>query len=130
MISTSVATYLFVTRPERSGFVRLSNPAAALGKPSILPSPLGRGAVPMPGGSPAATSRTMAVVDLNSASVAELETLPGINADYARKILKGRPYRSFDQVERAGIPHSLLEQIVPPAILRYTEKRPAGNEKP
>jgi hypothetical protein len=66
----------------------------------------------------------MPVVDLNSATLAELETLPGVTPDYANKIIAGRPYRSIEEVERAGIPRSLLEQIVPPGIIKLTEDGP------
>jgi hypothetical protein len=72
--------------------------------------------------------REMKVVDLNTASLAELETLPDITPDYARNIISGRPYRSMSELERAGIPHQIVENISPPAIIRLTERGspPAG----
>jgi DNA uptake protein ComE-like DNA-binding protein len=72
--------------------------------------------------------RQMAVVDLNAASLAELETLPEITPAYAQKIIAGRPYRSMSDLERAGIPHQIVENISPPAIIRLTERGspPAG----
>ena len=73
---------------------------------------------PRPSG--AVMGRQMAVVDLNSASLAELETLPSITPDYARKIIAGRPFQSMGDVERAGIPRQVLEQISPPAVIRVT----------
>jgi DNA uptake protein ComE-like DNA-binding protein len=66
--------------------------------------------------------RQMAVVDLNAASLAELETLPGITPDYAQKIIAGRPFRAISDLERAGIPHQLVLEISPPAIIRLTER--------
>ncbi len=76
------------------------------------------------GGSP--TGFTMGpeqkVVELNSASLAEIETLPGITKDYAKKIIAGRPYRKIEDLERVGIPHKLLEDISPPAVIRFTEQ--------
>ncbi len=68
--------------------------------------------------------QTVAVVDLNTAQLADLQTLPGITPDYARKIMAGRPYRSFrDVVEHTGIPQQVVDQISPPAIIRVVEGR-------
>jgi DNA uptake protein ComE-like DNA-binding protein len=64
----------------------------------------------------------MAVVDLNVASLAELETLPEITPAYAQQIIAGRPYRAMSDLERAGIPHQVVEQISPPAIIRLIER--------
>jgi DNA uptake protein ComE-like DNA-binding protein len=71
---------------------------------------------------PVPIGREMAVVDLNAASLAELETLPDITPDYARKIITGRPYQSMSDLERAGIPRKIVENISPPAIIRLTQR--------
>jgi hypothetical protein len=60
------------------------------------PLPGARGCLPFPvpanGTQPGAPIvRTIKIVELNSASLSELETLPGITPDYARKIIAGRP---------------------------------------
>jgi competence protein ComEA len=52
-----------------------------------------------------------AKVDLNSATAAELEELPGIGEAYAKKIVVGRPYKSVDDVEKAGIPATTIAKI-------------------
>jgi hypothetical protein len=67
----------------------------------------------------------MAAVDLNSAPLSQLETLPGMTEDYARKILAGRPFRTLADVERTGIPSSILQAMSPPAMIRST-----GSEQP
>jgi hypothetical protein len=58
------------------------------------------------------------VVELNSATLAEIETLPGITPDYARKIIAGRPYQSIADLARTGVPRSILDDISPPAVIR------------
>jgi DNA uptake protein ComE-like DNA-binding protein len=60
----------------------------------------------------------MAVIDLNTASVEQLQTLPEITADYARKIVAGRPYKERSDLERAGIPRDVASRIGPPAIIK------------
>lgn len=74
--------------------------------------------------------RTMAVIDLNAASVEELQTLPGITLDYARKIVKGRPYRERSDLERAGIPHDVAQTIGPPAVIKSVGPAPAPRKGP
>jgi hypothetical protein len=120
-----------VTTPGFSPMPQSNGPARGLTPP---PFPNGR----MPGGRlpPGARgtdavppgllrgAKTMAVVDLNTAQLADLQTLPGITPEYARKIMAGRPYHSFrDVVEHAGVPQQVVDQISPPAIIRVVESR-------
>ncbi len=42
-------------------------------------------------------------VDINNATQAELEALPGVGAATAKKIIAGRPYKSVDELSRAGV---------------------------
>jgi competence protein ComEA len=112
---------------------RKAEPAAAVGAPALTPQ-LPQGANPNalpptagPAGPPLPMGpmRTMAVIDLNSASVEQLQTLPGITADYARKIVAGRPYKERKDLERAGIPHEVAERIGPPAMIKSVGPAPA-----
>lgn len=41
-------------------------------------------------------------LDVNSASLAELEALPGIGATLARRIIEARPYRSVADLDRVS----------------------------
>lgn len=54
---------------------------------------------------PAAKAPAAGPVDVNSATEAQLEALPGIGAATAKKIIAARPYKSVDEVAtKAGIP--------------------------
>jgi competence protein ComEC len=61
-----------------------------------------------------ADSRPAGLVNVNTATAAELEALPGIGPVIARRIVEGRPYRSVDDLDRVkGIGPKRLEEIRP-----------------
>jgi competence protein ComEA len=59
------------------------------------------------------------LIDLNSATKAELETLPGIGDAFADKIIAGRPYARKDQlVTKKIIPQATFDKIKDNVIAR------------
>src|SRR5207302_1407548 len=54
---------------------------------------------------------TTGPVDLNTASQADLEGLPGIGAATAKKIIAGRPYASVNDLARAGVPARTIKMV-------------------
>jgi DNA uptake protein ComE-like DNA-binding protein len=47
---------------------------------------------------------TLKLIDLNSATEAELRQLPGVDAALAKKIIENRPYVTVEDLRRSGIP--------------------------
>ena len=54
-----------------------------------------------------------AIVDLNTASEKELDSLPGVGPATAKKIIAGRPYSSVDGLSKAGVPAATISKITP-----------------
>ncbi|MEP6540180.1 MAG: helix-hairpin-helix domain-containing protein [Bryobacteraceae bacterium] len=54
-----------------------------------------------------------APVDLNTATQAELESVPGIGSATAKKIIGSRPYASVSDLSKAGLSASQLKGITP-----------------
>jgi DNA uptake protein ComE-like DNA-binding protein len=50
-------------------------------------------------------------VDVNTSKETTLEAVPGIGSAYAKKIIAGRPYKSVDDLVKAGIPQSTVDKI-------------------
>ena len=51
-------------------------------------------------------------LDLNSASKAEIDALPGVGEAYAQKVVDGRPYKRKDElVQRKIIPQATYDKI-------------------
>jgi competence protein ComEA len=65
------------------------------------------------------------IVNVNNATEAELETIPGIGPALSRQIIAGRPYDRIDDLERVrGIGRYTVNSIRPYVkVQRETEKR-------
>lgn len=63
------------------------------------------------------------LVDINSATDAELKGVPGIGEAYAAKIIAGRPYANKAQLKsRKVVPSSVYEQIKELLIAKQAKK--------
>ncbi|PZA06368.1 helix-hairpin-helix domain-containing protein [Meiothermus sp. PNK-Is4] len=67
------------------------------------------------GASKATMSMKIAPVHINTATLAQLETLPGIGPKLAREILKHRPYKNAQELQRKvkGIGPATWKKIAP-----------------
>ena len=69
-----------------------------------------------------------APVNLNTASQADLEALPGVGPATAKKIVAGRPYASVADLAKAGVPKNTIEKIT--SMVTVGGAAPAATPKP
>ncbi len=79
-------------------------------QPLIGPAPqLLRGPAPPPAAPPAFGAK----LDLNHATLEQIQRLPGVGVVWAPKLLAGRPYYTLGDIARDGIPFNVIDQMSP-----------------
>jgi DNA uptake protein ComE-like DNA-binding protein len=58
-----------------------------------------------------ATANKPRLINLNTATEAQLSSIPGIGSKYAKKVIAGRPYKSIDDLSKAGVPTTTISKI-------------------
>jgi len=67
-------------------------------------------------------ARGTSPIDLNTATAAELQRLPGITATYAQRIIAARPYKVKHELE--------TRKILPPSVYARIRDRVTAIERP
>lgn len=63
------------------------------------------------------------VVDINTATVTQLKSLPGIGEAYARRIIEGRPYTAKNQLVTHGVlPQAVYDRVAAKMIAKHVTK--------
>src|SRR5436190_1521497 len=77
------------------------------------------------------TAAPVARVDLNTASVAQLESLPGVGPAIAKAIVAGRPYKSTEELDRVrGIGKARIATLRPLVTVSGSPTTPVVNSPP
>ena len=70
------------------------------------------------------------LVDINSATLTDLRSLPGIGTAYARKIVEGRPYASVDDLKARKVLSTGIYDKIRDRISAKGHSKAVAGEKP
>ncbi len=69
------------------------------------------------------------LIDLNTASDKELESIKGVGPATAKKIIAGRPYKSVDELSKAGLTAKQIDAIKPLVTVGSAAPAPLSSAK-
>jgi competence protein ComEA len=103
-------------------------------KPFVTVGPPAPAAKPAKEKPAAAEKAKKELVDLNKASEKELDALKGIGPATAKKIIENRPYKSVDELSKAGVSDKTIQDLKPfvtvgPTAPAAKPAKPAAAEK-
>jgi DNA uptake protein ComE-like DNA-binding protein len=70
------------------------------------------------------------LVDINSATLTDLKSLPGVGTAYAKKIVEGRPYASVDELKVRKVLSNGTYDKIRERISVKGHPKPVAGEKP
>ena len=106
-----------------TAFSSAQTTAQATAKPAAKPTAkpaAGQPAAKTAAASPSTKAAPATMVDINTATAAELKALPGIGDAYAGRIVKGRPYTAKNQLTSRGIvPQATYDKVKDSIIAKH-----------
>ena len=130
----ALSLFLLSTAPLASAQEPAAKPAPAAAKPA----PATATPAPAPAAAPAAGASTAApkakkagatgIMDINTASVDELKTLPGVTDEIAAKIVAGRPYKGKDALLKQNMVDKDTYAKLRPLIVAKQPKAPKADK--
>jgi DNA uptake protein ComE-like DNA-binding protein len=130
LISTSLALALDATVkiPDVKGAAKASVEGSKAGAKTAVDSTKAGAKATLDSGKAAAANAKSAVksriIDINSASEAELKAVPGIGDTYASKIIAGRPYTNKTQLKSRNImPAPVYDKVKDLVVAKQAAKK-------
>jgi competence protein ComEA len=104
---------MIATRAFRLGAVLTLALAASLGMSNLAKGQATKTETKAKVAKEKAKANAAELIDLNSATSAELQTLPGVGEATARKIIDNRPHKTLSDLAGAGVSASEIEKLKP-----------------